>query len=585
MLGHRFSLGRAACFVWLVVGAPLLQGCAGPGLASEEQETRPDLFTLGNLEIASKERLWESAQGLWPDRMARGDAWGHTVYRTVWKHPDGDRLVCLQYPGGELFGTPYDVSVLDRDWNVLRTGDFTVGQDDTPFCIALARSSSKDVPEGQRNRWLLVGGFWSDGYGGHYVYDTALSRLKKGEGPMAFTDSPYGFYFDAPTWDDEEKQDSARGVFDYGSFELRWIEPGVNLLALSEPDPKNPGIYMLPRMVIEPRLAGLIASGDKRQVLQALALVQTYGVISAAERVRVVEALDGALKHKHDRVRLRAAEALLTLQGETACKTMAQMTSDNDQDVRAFATMALTLTRDPAYIDAIVEGCKGLSDHREDTVIVWALERWGDPALLPALIQFLGEPYRRSGEMFGSWWEQSVIAGDESYQEWGNAALQAQRVIRKITGVGFPFDVKRSMKAWDAVSDLPPAERTAKLKAKFPNGYQRGELLLNAERVEQGTRVTIKNPGDAEVWLSRWPSAVFVMEINDDGSNRSAGIDPATDTPEGMVAIPPQASIALTVPASDHVPSPNKIELRYSETGESQGVIAWRGTLEADVKQ
>lgn len=568
--------------IWLGFMTAVLQGCGvsqGIDVAVEEaveDEPEREYFTLGNLEIMTKEGLWEAAEGVLPQRMAgTNDVGRYTVYRSVWKHPDGDRLVCLQYPGAELFGTPYDITVFDRDLNVIKQGQITASQDATPYCIALAKSSTMQMLEGVEERWRLVVGFWSGGS----PYEDALTRLQESEGPMDFADEPHGFHFALPTWDG---QGEPRGQLDDDKFpDFYWIEPNVNLLVIAEPNKRDPSSYRLPRNLVETRLAGWLRSPDTSRVGEALQLILEGGVQSPEHRESVTAVLKEALGHESAWLRRFAGEALLTMHGKTACADLVALTSEPDADVRAYATMALILSKDPMYIDAITTGCKGLADHDEAKVIVWALEQWQDTAVVPALIQLLGDPNGYDSSFFTTWWEQLLV--DDTYQDWGNAALQAQRALLDLTGVAFPFDQEEAMDGWAKASALPPAQRQAQLSARFPDAYRRADLRLTAEIGEQGgTRLTVHNPSRVSAWLSSRPSSVQVGLVQGRASRWGGH---GGDTDLGLIEIPPKGSFSFTLPIHDHVPKPNRVRIEYEGVDDPKGVIVWRGDLEADVKQ
>src|SRR5258707_13198486 len=163
-----------------------------------------------------------------PGRMlapaAKGD---FPLYRTIWKRDDGDLLACLRFPGAELFGTPYDVAILSTNLKILRHGEITAYQYDTPYCIAEVMTNDKELPERLRNKWLLAVGFWEN----HYQQ---LQRLIHASGAASSPETvkaeleklPSEFYFELVRWNNEPVQPKygAGNLIHFHKLEIRWIE-------------------------------------------------------------------------------------------------------------------------------------------------------------------------------------------------------------------------------------------------------------------------------------------------------------------------------------------------------------------------
>ncbi|MEM8782770.1 MAG: hypothetical protein AAGE65_07910 [Planctomycetota bacterium] len=124
----------------------------------------------------SKAELWKPAEGFTPDRMAIEtaskryfDVFRTVVqqnveddrYRLVWP-PEADFLVCFQYPGVELFGTPYDVlvyanhSFTDHETQLIAHGTITIAQDAIPVAVVEVKIDHPSLPEHRRNKWQLA---------------------------------------------------------------------------------------------------------------------------------------------------------------------------------------------------------------------------------------------------------------------------------------------------------------------------------------------------------------------------------------------------------------------------------------------
>jgi hypothetical protein len=179
--------------------------------------------------------VWRTAEGILPGRMlapaAKGD---FPLYRTVWKREQGNFLVCLRYPGLELFGTPYDVAILSTNMQIVRHGEITAYQDDTPYCIAEVMSDDKELPDGLRGRWLLAVGFWEN----HFQ---ERQRIMRANGATNSADSfkvaletlPSGFYFELVRWNDDPVQPKygAGNLLHVSNLQVHWIEQGLSILS------------------------------------------------------------------------------------------------------------------------------------------------------------------------------------------------------------------------------------------------------------------------------------------------------------------------------------------------------------------
>lgn len=100
--------------------------------------------------------IWRDADGYDISRMVINGG-SYPLYRTLWVTSDGEELLlCLQYPGGELFGTRYNVFIYDNKMRMLRHGELVAQQDDEPLAIVEVRPTSEGLPESRNGKWQLA---------------------------------------------------------------------------------------------------------------------------------------------------------------------------------------------------------------------------------------------------------------------------------------------------------------------------------------------------------------------------------------------------------------------------------------------
>lgn len=195
--------------------------------------------------------VWKAAEGVLPGRMITQEGSRRIpLYRTIWNHSDGDILVCLRYPGVECFGTPYDIVLVNTSMQIIRRGEITAGQDDTPYCIAEVMADDERLPAGLRNKWLLAVGFWNNHFQRRY-------RLTHAEGATNFPAGveaelaklPAGFYLELVRWSDSEvkPQYGSGNLYRIPNLKVRWIEIGPNLLSLAKQDLSEPYRFEMPK--------------------------------------------------------------------------------------------------------------------------------------------------------------------------------------------------------------------------------------------------------------------------------------------------------------------------------------------------
>jgi hypothetical protein len=176
------------------------------------------------------------------------------LYCTLWKQDGESVLVCLRYPGLELFGTPYDVAILNTNMQITRQGEITAYQDDTPYCIAEVTTDDKELPEGLRGKWLLSVGFWEN----HFQERMRMMEEKGATNSPAVIKAaieklPSEFYFELVRWKDDPVQPKygAGNLVRVSNLQIRWIEQGSNVLSHVRQSRSKPYRFEVPKAALE----------------------------------------------------------------------------------------------------------------------------------------------------------------------------------------------------------------------------------------------------------------------------------------------------------------------------------------------
>ena len=186
--------------------------------------------------------FWKAASGTHPDRMnlTRGDYLTHTVYSALWKRGDEEYLVRIPYPGCELFGTPYNIVVLDRTPRVVSRGEMTMSQDHFPYALVEVFSKSKHHPGGLRGTWTLgvANLWWKEEWD---TCDPALDLAKPIHvvgWNVPHDDTANAVDVELIQWEDGAKLRYGSGnLSDLEDVKFRWAEPGPCVFDNLHPDP------------------------------------------------------------------------------------------------------------------------------------------------------------------------------------------------------------------------------------------------------------------------------------------------------------------------------------------------------------
>jgi Ankyrin repeats (3 copies) len=174
--------------------------------------------------LAGRSTLWHGAVGVGADRMTGRSP--SEVYRALWKQGDRQYLVCLQYPGMDLFGRPYGVLVFDRDMRVVRRGEIIGYDPSVPYGLVEIRDAPNvSSPDGVSGWRLAVIAYDFDkGVTANKILmrDATTDTVSEGDGILTVL----------VEWEGEQDPD-ARYLFELSPFpasRIRWAEPGVSPL-------------------------------------------------------------------------------------------------------------------------------------------------------------------------------------------------------------------------------------------------------------------------------------------------------------------------------------------------------------------
>lgn len=191
--------------------------------------------------------VWRAAEGLLPNRMLAADVRGfYPLYRTLWKRNEGDFLVCLRYPGMEFSGTPYDIAVLSTNMEIVRHGEVTANDTDTPYCLAEVMTDDTRLPDRLRKSWLLAVGFWNR----HFQEACRLQSQGGSTNSPARIKAvletlPLEFYFRLVQWSDTPPHDA--NLMRDSELRVRWVELGTNVLLGAKQLKATPSRFQVPK--------------------------------------------------------------------------------------------------------------------------------------------------------------------------------------------------------------------------------------------------------------------------------------------------------------------------------------------------
>jgi len=180
--------------------------------------------------------FWKAAEGTGPDRMnpRTGPYPSSTVYTAIWKRDDGEYLVRLSFDGCSIFGTEYDVVVMDRTPKVVLQGLLGVDWGEYPYALVEVWSNNVNHPEALRGKWTL---------GVAYLMTEGVAPLDPNEprvlvGWNQWYSGVNNFPVELIQWDNGPKLRYGCGnLSDLDDVKFRWAEPGPSIF--TDP-PKKP---------------------------------------------------------------------------------------------------------------------------------------------------------------------------------------------------------------------------------------------------------------------------------------------------------------------------------------------------------
>jgi hypothetical protein len=84
--------------------------------------------------------------------------------KALWNVDQPARLVVLENSGVLLFGAHWNVAVMSRCNEVLRTGTVHCNRNDLPYCLLQIKTDNPALPKSYNNRWILAVGLLDQNY-------------------------------------------------------------------------------------------------------------------------------------------------------------------------------------------------------------------------------------------------------------------------------------------------------------------------------------------------------------------------------------------------------------------------------------
>jgi len=266
-------------------------------------------------------------------------------------------------------------------------------------------------------------------------------------------------------------------------------------------------------------------------------------------------------------VRYSALPVYAYLKGGDAAPVLRKALECDDLLIRSMAVTLLARVKDEASIDAVVAASKKLaatpkiSRGRAYEICrsIKYLGEWREPRLAPALIAFL-----------------ETDAGTFHVPQ-----IAAREALLALTGHVFPYQVKKSLDAWNQVKGLPEKERAQALKKLIPCMATPFKAELVGSSGHAAIRIT--NIARDRQAIARFPSSWRKK------TRYSGFCGPFEACPDHLglndfKILKPKESFAFKVRLSQSFFIDNaedrEITLFYGETGRGLGLNAWIGRLD-----
>jgi hypothetical protein len=285
---------------------------------------------------------------------------------------------------------------------------------------------------------------------------------------------------------------------------------------------------------------------------------------------QLASAVGKVLGRKEANLRSYAAAVYAELAGQQSVPRLRPLLADPDPEVRAVAVGVLARNRDSGSVESFIQAVVGIKQADLGCEVVGALAGWGDPRVVPALINFL-----QNDAYGGSFGEDIRIP-----------ALKAQAALHRITGCRFSPDVRASQKAWANARRFPSARQRAQ-SLRDALGDAADPLRASAEKTQREVRIKVTNRSRRTIYLTRRP---LDTEVRWDRGGSGGPGGPGEVTGRGsFLRLAPSQSVRWGCP----VPEPfmgsratlRQVTLLYARHGHEFGVNAWMGLVRATVRR
>jgi len=258
--------------------------------------------------------------------------------------------------------------------------------------------------------------------------------------------------------------------------------------------------------------------------------------------------------------------------GKEAVPLLKKMLRDKERYVAAMAFLLLANARDEGSIDTIIAESKKFASCSKMSWDVGSLlcdaikqlGKWKDQRLAPALIAFLETDTCAGRDMDGMRIPQ----------------IRARKSLISVTGLVFPYQVEKSMAAWNKVKDLPEAKRAEALKEILPCR----ETPFKAELVGTpgNAAIRITNIGYGNQVIAKNPSTWIKATTNSSSFGPFGKPSFYLDLDDFKVLRPGEHfdfKVELGETFFVEAPGKRRISLYYDNTGRSLALNAWIGSL------
>jgi hypothetical protein len=281
--------------------------------------------------------------------------------------------------------------------------------------------------------------------------------------------------------------------------------------------------------------------------------------------VQHAPAVAKVLERQEAELRSYAAAVYAELAGRQSVPRLRSLLADKDPEVRAVAVGVLARHRDSTSVGLFSQAVLGIKGAHLGCEVVGRLAGWGNPQVVPALINFL---------------ENDDYAGSLGMVDIRIPALKAQEALRRITGFSFPYDARASQRAWaDAQQFLTTQQRAESLREALADSAIPPDASATRTKAHVWFKVT--NRSKRTIHLTRRP---FDIELRwDDALSGGPGGSGEVKGRGSFLRLAPGESVRWreAVAGSGRL---EQVTLLYARHGHEYGVNGWIGVVRATVK-